>query len=60
MKARTLENMFRRFLSDESGPTATEYAVMLALVLVVIIASVTTFGQSLSTEYGDINTTMFG
>ena len=30
----------KRFLSDESGPTAVEYAVMLALIVVVCIGSV--------------------
>jgi pilus assembly protein Flp/PilA len=30
----------QRFLRDESGPTAVEYAVMLALIVVVCIASV--------------------
>ncbi len=44
---------------DEHGATATEYAVMLALVLAVIIASVTVFGQSLATQYGNIDTQLF-
>jgi pilus assembly protein Flp/PilA len=30
----------RSFLRDESGPTAVEYAVMLALIVVACIASV--------------------
>jgi pilus assembly protein Flp/PilA len=30
----------KQFLRDESGPTAVEYAVMLALIVVVCIASV--------------------
>ena len=29
----------KRFLSDESGPTAVEYAVMLALIIVVCVGS---------------------
>ncbi len=33
---------------------------MLALVLAVIIASVTVFGQSLATQYGSIDSTLFG
>ena len=35
-----------RFLRDESGPTAVEYAVMLALIIGAAIGSVTLFGQS--------------
>lgn len=30
----------KRFLGDESGPTAVEYAVMLALIVVVCVGSV--------------------
>jgi pilus assembly protein Flp/PilA len=32
------------FLKAEDGPTAVEYAVMLALIIVVCITSVTTLG----------------
>ena len=33
-------NLFKKFLRDEDGPTAVEYAVMLALIVAVCIASV--------------------
>jgi pilus assembly protein Flp/PilA len=33
-----------RFLKAEDGPTAVEYAVMLALIIVVCIAAITTLG----------------
>ena len=33
-----------RFLKKEDGPTAVEYAVMLALIIVVCIAAITTLG----------------
>jgi len=50
----------RRFSRDEYAATATEYAVMLGLVLCVIIASVTLFGASLDSEYQDVDATLFG
>ena len=34
----------KRFLVSEDGPTAVEYAVMLALILVACITIVTTLG----------------
>jgi pilus assembly protein Flp/PilA len=34
------------FLKKEDGPTAVEYAVMLALIIVVCIAAITTLGQN--------------
>ena len=36
------------FLKNEEGPTAVEYAVMLALIIVVCIAAVTALGGSAS------------
>ena len=35
-----------RFLKAEDGPTAVEYAVMIALILLVCISAVVTVGQS--------------
>jgi pilus assembly protein Flp/PilA len=34
------------FLKAEDGPTAVEYAVMLALIIVVCIAAITVLGQN--------------
>jgi len=34
------------FVQQEDGPTAVEYAVMLALIIVVCIAAITTLGQN--------------
>ncbi|HEY1381785.1 MAG TPA: Flp family type IVb pilin [Gemmataceae bacterium] len=33
-----------RFVKAEDGPTAVEYAVMLALIIVAVIGAVTTLG----------------
>jgi pilus assembly protein Flp/PilA len=47
------------FLKREDGPTAVEYAVMLALIIVVCIAAVTAIGgasnQTFSTVGSAIN-----
>ncbi|MFO0888957.1 MAG: Flp family type IVb pilin [Isosphaeraceae bacterium] len=45
-----------RFLVSEDGPTAVEYAVMLALILVACITIVTTLGQSISGTFETVNT----
>ncbi len=37
-----------RFLRDEDGPTAVEYAMLLALILVALISSITAVGNSTS------------
>lgn len=39
------------FLKAEDGPTAVEYAVMLALIVVVCIAAITTLGQNANSTF---------
>lgn len=43
-----------RFLKQEDGPTAVEYAVMLALIVVVCIAAITTLGQNANKTFGNV------
>ena len=43
-----------RFLKEESGPTAVEYAVMLALILVVVLAAVAAIGSDTNEMMADI------
>jgi len=44
----------RSFLSDESGVTAIEYALIAALIAVAIIGAVTTVGTNVTTVFGEI------
>ncbi|MFY8141305.1 MAG: Flp family type IVb pilin [Caulobacter sp.] len=44
-----------RFAKDESGATAIEYGLIVALIAVVIITAVSTLGGRLNTAFGDIN-----
>ena len=43
-------NALVKFLKSEDGPTAVEYAVMLALIIVVCIAAITTLGTNANTR----------
>jgi pilus assembly protein Flp/PilA len=52
--------LISRFLVSEDGPTAVEYAVMLALILVASISIVTTLGTNISSTFGTVNTSMSG
>jgi pilus assembly protein Flp/PilA len=47
-------------VTSDRGATATEYAVMLALIIVVCIASITTMGQSLRNSVFDSVNALFG
>jgi pilus assembly protein Flp/PilA len=42
------------FLRDDDGPTAVEYAVMLALIIVVCIAAVATLGSDASNTFDNV------
>ena len=48
---RQFGNALVRFLKDESGPTAVEYAVMLALIIVVCIAAITALGSNANNTF---------
>ena len=41
----------KNFLVSEDGPTAVEYAVMLALIIVVCIGAVTTIGTQANAKF---------
>jgi pilus assembly protein Flp/PilA len=41
------------FLKREDGPTAVEYAVMLALIVIVCIAAITTLGGTTKSKFED-------
>jgi pilus assembly protein Flp/PilA len=43
-----------RFLRREEGPTAVEYAVMLALIVVVCIVAITTLGRNASATFANV------
>lgn len=47
-------NIIRNFLKDESGATAIEYGLLVALVAVVIISTVTSLGTKLSATFKKI------
>lgn len=48
------------FLRDEEGPTAVEYAVMLALIIVVCLAAISVLGSNASGKFVDVALTIGG
>jgi pilus assembly protein Flp/PilA len=46
------------FLKREDGPTAVEYAVMLALIIVVCIAAVTAIGSSSNQTFSAVGSSL--
>ena len=48
---RAITKSMVEFLKREDGPTAVEYAVMLALIVVVCIAAITTLGSNANSTF---------
>ncbi|HVK15511.1 MAG TPA: Flp family type IVb pilin [Fimbriiglobus sp.] len=46
------------FLKKEDGPTAVEYAVMLALIIVVCIAAITAIGTNSNKTFSSVGSTL--
>ena len=44
----------RQFLVSEDGPTAVEYAVMLALIIVVCLVSIQAIGTNANTTFNSV------
>lgn len=44
----------RRFLVSEDGPTAVEYAVMLALIVIVCLAAIGNIGTNAKTTFENV------
>ena len=45
----------QRFLQNEDGPTAVEYAVMLALIVVVCITAITALGSNSNKVFSNVS-----
>jgi pilus assembly protein Flp/PilA len=57
---RTFSQAVVSFLKNEDGPTAVEYAVMLALIIVVCITAITTLGTNANNTFSYVGTKIAG
>ncbi len=48
----------RRFIKGEEGPTAVEYAVMVGLIVVAIVAVVGNLASSVSATFSTVSSTL--
>jgi pilus assembly protein Flp/PilA len=44
----------RRFLTSEDGPTAVEYAVMLALIIIVCLTAINAVGTNAKATFNNV------
>ncbi len=50
----------KRFLQAEDGPTAVEYAVMLALIIVVCLVAITALGTTTNATFTTVSNKIAG
>ena len=51
-----IANSIKKFMASEDGPTAVEYAVMLALIIVVCLAAVAALGSNANGKFNKVKT----
>jgi pilus assembly protein Flp/PilA len=49
-----MHSLAKRFIQAESGATAIEYGLIVALIAVFIIGAVTAVGSNLSTQFNSV------
>lgn len=52
---KSLVRQVKQFLVSEDGPTAVEYAVMLALIIVVCLTAISAIGTNASTTFNKVS-----
>jgi len=57
---RQFANSVVKFLQAEDGPTAVEYAVMLALIIVVCITAITALGTNANNTFSYVGSKIGG
>jgi pilus assembly protein Flp/PilA len=56
--ATAIRQSVARFLRSEDGPTAVEYAVMLALIVVVCLTAVRAIGTNASAKFNQVKNSL--
>jgi pilus assembly protein Flp/PilA len=57
---KNLAQSVRRFLRSEDGPTAVEYAVMLALIVIVCLTAIGSIGTNAKTTFTNVANSISG
>ena len=53
-----IKNFFKRFIQEEEGATAVEYAVMIVLIVVVCLLTVKFLGSQVEVGFNNVSTEM--
>ncbi|MBL9091951.1 MAG: Flp family type IVb pilin [Planctomycetaceae bacterium] len=55
---KTFALKIKKFLQSEDGPTAVEYAVMLALIVVVCLTTIQSLGTNANATFSKVSTSL--
>ena len=55
---KSLAKKMHRFLVSEDGPTAVEYAVMLALIIIVCLTAISSIGTNANTTFTNVGNSL--
>ena len=55
-----MQRLLTRLVNDESGATAIEYGLIVALIFLVCVSAITQFSGSMQTMYNTISTAIVG
>jgi pilus assembly protein Flp/PilA len=53
-----IKKLFKRFIQDEEGATAVEYAVMIVLIIVVCLGVITLLGGEIESAFNTVATSV--
>ncbi|MCE9555962.1 MAG: Flp family type IVb pilin [Planctomycetes bacterium] len=54
----SIVNKVRNFIASEDGPTAVEYAVMLALIVIVCLTAIQSIGTNANTTFTNVGNSL--
>jgi pilus assembly protein Flp/PilA len=54
----TMKDLMRSFVKDESGQDMAEYALLLALIALVLVVAITAFKDAIATKFGSATSTL--
>ncbi len=57
---KVLAKRVQRFLVSEDGPTAVEYAVMLALIIIVCLTAIRSIGTNAAATFNNVSGQLSG
>ncbi len=53
-----IKNFLKRFIQDEEGATAVEYAVMIVLIIVACLATIYTLGTQIDSAFQQVSNSL--